>query len=99
MLPLSVISNWISQIEEHADLGSISVYTYRGPGRTSYSSPTLLSQHEVIITTYATLAQDLPPSSKAGKPTTARSGLFGCKFLRAVLDESHVCDNTKTLQS
>lgn len=42
----------------------LQVYLYHGPGRNS--SPTYLSQHDVVVTTYHTLAQDLP--TPAGGP-------------------------------
>lgn len=74
--PLSVLSNWSSQIEEHLTTKcKIKVHVYYGEGR-NVSTSTLRLQ-DIVITTYQTLAADLPPS---GDVTKAKSGLFAVRW-------------------
>ena len=64
------------------------VYQYHGPARNR--SAAFLSQQDIVITTYATLAQDLNSSS---------SGSMAVSWLRVVLDEAHTIKNAKSQQS
>ncbi|KAL4458507.1 hypothetical protein ABPG75_013372 [Micractinium tetrahymenae] len=81
--PLSVMSNWAAQIEEHC-AGNLSVCLYHGPDRDE--RVTALSQHDVVITTYNILAQDVG----------LKNGACKVDWLRVVLDEAHTIKNPKT---
>ncbi len=70
------------------------VYVYHGPSRDR--RPSFLAQHHVVVTTYATLSQDLPAS---GSGSASRSGLLAVSWLRVVLDESHTIKNVRALQA
>jgi SWI/SNF-related matrix-associated actin-dependent regulator of chromatin subfamily A3 len=63
------------------------VYVYYGPDRVR--SPDALAAHDVVITTYSVLAQDLGRS---------RGGLLAVDWLRVVLDEGHTIRNVRTTQ-
>ncbi|CAG8482035.1 6832_t:CDS:10, partial [Cetraspora pellucida] len=87
--PLSILGNWVDQINTHVKPGALSVYVFHGPNRNS--SPSFLSSHDVVITTY----QVLSSSNVKDK----RKGLFAIKWRRVVLDEGHVIRTNKTKQS
>ncbi|KAF6264805.1 SNF2 family N-terminal domain-containing protein [Scenedesmus sp. NREL 46B-D3] len=86
--PLSVLSNWQTQIEEHT-AGNLQVAVYHGPERNR--SRAWLAQQDVVITTYATLAGDV--GLRGG------GGLLGQQWLRVVLDEAHTIRNSETQQA
>ncbi|WIA37137.1 hypothetical protein OEZ86_014100 [Tetradesmus obliquus] len=86
--PLSVLSNWQMQLEEHT-AGNLQVAVYHGPERNR--SRAWLAQQDVVITTYATLAGDV--GLRGG------GGLFGQQWLRVVLDEAHTIRNADTQQA
>ncbi|WIA16914.1 hypothetical protein OEZ85_013841 [Tetradesmus obliquus] len=86
--PLSVLSNWQMQLEEHT-AGNLKVAVYHGPERNR--SRAWLAQQDVVITTYATLAGDV--GLRGG------GGLFGQQWLRVVLDEAHTIRNADTQQA
>lgn len=55
--PLSIVSNWESQIREHWDPErQPSIYVYHGSGR--LSDPHVLANYDVVITTYSTLGSE-----------------------------------------
>lgn len=55
--PLSIVSNWESQIREHWDpQNQPSIYVYHGSGR--LTDPHLLADYDVVITTYSTLGSE-----------------------------------------
>ncbi|XP_047134466.1 helicase-like transcription factor isoform X1 [Hydra vulgaris] len=85
--PVSVLSNWQEQIKTHLIENSLDVYTYYGNDK--MQDPELLSKKDVVLTTYQTLCSDFKVSSTLHK----------VKWLRVILDESHVIRNTSTSQS
>lgn len=88
--PLSVLSNWLDQLEQHirADV-TLNVYLYYGAERNR--SVSLLSSQDVVLTTYNVLSSDF--GNKASSP------LHKVNWLRVVLDEGHVVRNPSALQS
>ncbi|KAG2342905.1 hypothetical protein BDR05DRAFT_963717 [Suillus weaverae] len=100
IVPLSVISNWEKQIEEHCVRDAISSCTYYGATRDM--TPQQLSQYDVVITTYQTVSGESDvsaamvgdgPSKKKKKVLRA---LFDVKWKRVILDEGHTIRNPKT---
>ncbi|GBF96868.1 helicase-like transcription factor [Raphidocelis subcapitata] len=85
--PLSVLSNWTTQLEEHT-AGSLSCYVYHGADRNR--SPTFLAGHDLVVTTYSVLGGEL---------ANPRSGLMAVNWLRVVLDEGHSIKNPATRQA
>uniref|UniRef100_A0A6Q2XWL0 Helicase-like transcription factor n=1 Tax=Esox lucius TaxID=8010 RepID=A0A6Q2XWL0_ESOLU len=87
--PLSVLSNWLDQLEQHVrpDV-RLNVYLYYGPERNR--DPRFLSTQHVVLTTYNVMTADY---SGSGGP------LHSVTWLRVVLDEGHVIRNPNAQQS
>ncbi|GAQ86429.1 putative SNF2 family N-terminal domain containing protein [Klebsormidium nitens] len=83
--PLSVMSKWANQIQEHAG-GQLSVYQYYGSERVR--DATFLDNFDVVITTYSTLASE-----------GSSSPLQRVQWLRCILDEAHVVKNPSAKQT
>uniref|UniRef100_A0A671VFK7 Helicase like transcription factor n=1 Tax=Sparus aurata TaxID=8175 RepID=A0A671VFK7_SPAAU len=82
--PLSVLSNWLDQFEQHVHPDvKLNVYLYYGSARNR--SKKFLSSQDVVITTYNVLSADFSCKSK--------SPLHGIDWLRIVLDEGHIIRN------
>ncbi|XP_077988188.1 helicase-like transcription factor [Glandiceps talaboti] len=89
--PMSVLSNWIDQFEEHVKPNvDVSFYTYYGNERTKHAWK--LEQQDVVLTTYNTLAVEF-------KTKGANSAVHKTEWLRVVLDEGHSIRNHKALQT
>ncbi|PKC56437.1 hypothetical protein RhiirA1_402145 [Rhizophagus irregularis] len=86
--PLSVLDNWVDQINIHVKKGSLSSYVFHGINRNN--DPEFLKDHDIIITTYAILAQS---------DIKERSGLLAIKWLRVILDEGHIICTKSSKQS
>lgn len=56
VVPLSVISNWEKQIDEHCVRGALSVCVYYGANRNM--TPQQLMTRDVVITTYQVVSGD-----------------------------------------
>lgn len=56
VVPLSVISNWEKQIDEHCVRGALSVCVYYGASRNM--TPQQLMTRDVVITTYQVVTGD-----------------------------------------
>ncbi|MCO5577017.1 hypothetical protein L7F22_030839 [Adiantum nelumboides] len=80
--PLSVMSIWISQLEEHTLPGSLKVYLYHGADRTRKAN--VLSSYDIVLTTYNILATE---------GNDSRYPLRKIKWLRVILDEAHIVKN------
>jgi len=98
--PLSLLSNWTSQIEQHLDPSTLSVLVFHGANK---KDPNLdLSKYDVVITSYGGLVADyknegLDNSDK--KSRKSNRSLFGRTWTRVVLDEGHTIRNARTKMS
>ena len=87
--PLTVVGNWVTQIEAHVEPGRLQVYVFHGANRNTDSA--FLLQHDVVITTYQVLAGDYQKDTFAG--------LLTIPWLRVVLDEAHSIKSKQAKQS
>ncbi|XP_034295161.1 helicase-like transcription factor isoform X1 [Pantherophis guttatus] len=88
--PLSVLSNWIDQLEQHVDPNiQLNTYVYYGSERNK--DLTVLSKQDIVLTTYNVLATDYG--------TRGNSPLHKLKWLRIVLDEGHTIRNPNAQQT
>lgn len=90
LCPLSVLSNWLDQFEQHVQLDvKLNVYLYYGAERNRDKD--FLAGQDVVLSTYNVLSSDF--SSKGSSP------LHKINWLRVVLDEGHNIRNPNALQS
>ncbi|XP_077204829.1 helicase-like transcription factor isoform X2 [Paroedura picta] len=88
--PLSVLSNWTDQLEQHIDPAvHLNTYIYYGSERTK--DPAILSRQDIVLTTYNVLSSDY--GAKSDSP------LHKFKWLRVVLDEGHTIRNPNAQQT
>ncbi|KAL7990903.1 hypothetical protein Chor_014333 [Crotalus horridus] len=88
--PLSVLSNWIDQLDQHVDPNiQLNTYVYYGSERNK--DLTVLSKQDIVLTTYNVLATDYG--------TRDNSPLHKLKWLRVVLDEGHTIRNPNAQQT
>ncbi|XP_030072905.1 helicase-like transcription factor [Microcaecilia unicolor] len=88
--PLSVLSNWIDQFEQHVKPDvHLNIYVYYGPDRSK--DPAVLSKQDVVLTTYSVLTHDYGCRSD--------SPLHKVKWLRIILDEGHTIRNPNAQQT
>ncbi|KAF3790759.1 SWI/SNF-related matrix-associated actin-dependent regulator of chromatin subfamily A member 3-like 1 [Nymphaea thermarum] len=85
--PQTVISSWITQLEEHTRPGSLKIYLYHGI-RTNAAEE--LRKFDVVFTTYSILATEFDNPS---------SPIKQMEWLRVILDEAHVVKNVNAKQT
>lgn len=97
MAPVSVMSNWVQQIERHVKKErGLNVLTYHGSGRKKMT-PKEFTQYDVVITSYGTLSTEYMPRGSSEPPKIPRTdGLFSMNWIRVVLDEGHIIRNAST---
>lgn len=86
IVPLSTVSNWVGQIKEHLEPGTLSYYVFHGASRTQDRNE--LAEHDLVITTYSTILSELSKrgdSKRGGNPSI----LTRMNMFRIVLDEAH----------
>ncbi|KAI6046015.1 SNF2 family N-terminal domain-containing protein [Pisolithus marmoratus] len=102
VVPLSVMSNWEQQVEEHCTRGALTTCVYYGPSRSMAADE--LVKYDIVITTYQTVVGEADPNiftvghlgGRAKKKKKAETGLFDVKWKRIILDEGHNIRNAKT---
>ncbi|XP_010003057.1 PREDICTED: helicase-like transcription factor [Chaetura pelagica] len=88
--PLSVLSNWADQFEQHIHQDfRVNIHVYYGSDRCK--DPSVLSEQDVVLTTYNILATDYG--------IRGDSPLHKVKWLRIVLDEGHTIRNPNAQQT
>ncbi|KAI9728153.1 MAG: hypothetical protein M1828_004614 [Chrysothrix sp. TS-e1954] len=92
--PLSVMSNWTQQAAAHVHPEHpLKFLVYHGSGQTNLSEAQLC-EHDIVVTTYQTLAQEyMPRGAKSVEQVPRKTGLFSFEWRRVVLDEGHHCRN------
>lgn len=103
--PVSVMPNWIQQIEHHVQADTLKVAMYHGTDR--HDLLTKLNEVDVLIASYGTISTDYgvenPKQGKEAKPakkkkrkTKGSASIFEQAFHRIILDEAHTIRNTKS---
>eukprot|EP01119_Soliformovum_irregulare_P014104 TRINITY_DN3826_c0_g1_i1.p1 TRINITY_DN3826_c0_g1~~TRINITY_DN3826_c0_g1_i1.p1 ORF type:complete len:1079 (-),score=279.78 TRINITY_DN3826_c0_g1_i1:71-3307(-) len=102
--PLSVLQQWGDEIVKHTPEGMFKIYVYHGATRNRDASK--LAEFDVVLTTFATLAAEIPAEStgKTGKKKekivpavpAAKGGLMDVFWHRIVLDEAHTIKDKST---
>jgi SWI/SNF-related matrix-associated actin-dependent regulator of chromatin subfamily A3 len=97
MAPVSVMSNWVQQIERHVKKErGLKVLTYHGSNRKKMTSKEF-AEYDVVITSYGTLSTEYMPRGMLDAPSIPRNdGLFAMTWARVVLDEGHIIRNAST---
>ncbi|KAK4762643.1 hypothetical protein SAY86_008411 [Trapa natans] len=86
--PLTLIGQWKAEIETHAQPGSLSIYIHYGQSRSK--DAIILTQNDVVITTYGILASEF-----SSENAEENGGLFSVRWFRVVLDEAHTIKSVK----
>ncbi|KAF2744112.1 hypothetical protein M011DRAFT_521232 [Sporormia fimetaria CBS 119925] len=93
LAPLSVMSNWSTQMEKHIrEKHALRIMFYHG-NRKQPITPTEIEKYDVVISTYDTVSQEWHSQKSATLPR--KSGVFSVKWRRVVLDEGHNIRNPK----
>eukprot|EP01114_Cavostelium_apophysatum_P016220 TRINITY_DN4560_c0_g1_i4.p1 TRINITY_DN4560_c0_g1~~TRINITY_DN4560_c0_g1_i4.p1 ORF type:complete len:1288 (+),score=328.28 TRINITY_DN4560_c0_g1_i4:201-3866(+) len=104
--PLSVLQQWNDEIKNHSVSGALSVYVYHGPARNRDAA--FLASHDVVLTTYSTLAGEVVPDEKKKnnggenkekpkrQPRNDPTALLDVHWFRVVLDEAHMIKDRTT---
>ncbi|NXJ95739.1 TTF2 factor, partial [Corythaixoides concolor] len=105
--PASLIHHWKKEIDRHVGCGKLRVYLYHGPNRDKHAE--VLSEYDVVVTTYSLLSKEVPTSKEEGevpaKDHDVKSGPSPCSPLlrvawaRVILDEAHNIKNPKVQTS
>ncbi|KAK0225975.1 SNF2 family N-terminal domain-containing protein [Armillaria fumosa] len=98
VVPLSVLSNWEKQIQDHCAPSALTVCVYYGQNRSMSAQE--LAGYDVVLTTYQTVASEhsgtAPSDGISKKKRKLEKSLFEVQWKRIVLDEGHSIRNPKT---
>ncbi|EON61802.1 hypothetical protein W97_01019 [Coniosporium apollinis CBS 100218] len=98
LAPLSVMSNWSSQIKRHIQENSaLRVMIYHGT-RKQPVNPQEIDKYDVVIATYETVSSEYWSKNPDGKKEV-NHGLFSVKWRRVVLDKGHNIRNPTAKRS
>ncbi|NXS46590.1 TTF2 factor, partial [Balaeniceps rex] len=63
--PASLIHHWKKEMDRHVGCGKLRVYLYHGPNRDKHAE--VLSEYDVVVTTYSLLSKEVPTSKEEGE--------------------------------
>ncbi|KAF1971405.1 hypothetical protein BU23DRAFT_555945 [Bimuria novae-zelandiae CBS 107.79] len=93
LAPVSVMSNWSTQIKKHIkDQYAMRVMFYHG-NRKEPITPKSIANFDVVISTYESVSTEWHSQKSATLPR--KSGVFSLKWRRIILDEGHNIRNPK----
>ncbi|XP_067896832.1 transcription termination factor 2 isoform X3 [Heterodontus francisci] len=103
--PASLIHHWKMEIERHVCARKLTIYMYHGPKREQ--SAKVLSEFDVVVTTYSLVAKEIPVKKENGQEevnalTEAKSlhsPLLKIAWTRIILDEAHNVKNPQVQTS
>ncbi|XP_067322715.1 transcription termination factor 2 [Anolis sagrei] len=105
--PASLIHHWKNEIERHVRSGNLKVCLYHGPNR--IKNTTVLSEYDVVVTTYTILAKEIPTQKEETEAAAEDfvvqdkslpfSPLPWIHWARIILDEAHNIKNPKVQAS
>uniref|UniRef100_A0A669QSB3 Transcription termination factor 2 n=1 Tax=Phasianus colchicus TaxID=9054 RepID=A0A669QSB3_PHACC len=98
--PASLIHHWKKEIDRRVGFGKLRVYLYHGPNRDKHAE--VLSEHDVVVTTYSLLSKEVPTSKEEGEfpsGSSPCSPLLRVAWARVILDEAHTIKNPKVQTS
>ncbi|KAL8484399.1 hypothetical protein ACS0TY_026896 [Phlomoides rotata] len=87
--PMTLIGQWKTEIETHAQPGILSIYVHYGQSRSKDAK--VLAQSNVVLTTYGVLASEFSTENSEDN-----GGLFSVRWFRVVLDEAHTIKSSKS---
>lgn len=97
MCPLSVLSNWETQLEEHVKPGQLRSVTFYGEGRNTKQAD--LENTDLVFTTYDVLSAEFTASKGKRKGKGKLGKLLETDWKRVVLDEGHTIRNPKAVKT
>ncbi|NXN51170.1 TTF2 factor, partial [Rynchops niger] len=105
--PASLIHHWKKEIDRRVGYGKLRVYLYHGPNRDKHAE--VLSEYDVVVTTYSILSKEVPTSKEEGEVpaedydvgsrSSPCSPLLRVAWARVILDEAHNIKNPKVQTS
>lgn len=97
--PMSVMSNWNTQIGRHiSNTHCLQVLTYHGQGKIPIDAKKI-RDFDVVITTYETVMMEYQKSGYKNPNVLRKNGLFSINWRRVVLDEGHTIRNPSAKKS
>ncbi|XP_035170830.1 transcription termination factor 2 [Oxyura jamaicensis] len=105
--PASLIHHWKKEIDRHVSYGKLRIYLYHGPNRDKRAE--VLSEYDVVVTTYSLLSKEVPTSKEEGEVpaedhdvgsgSSPCSPLLRVDWAQVILDEAHNIKNPKVQTS
>jgi SWI/SNF-related matrix-associated actin-dependent regulator of chromatin subfamily A3 len=93
LAPVSVMSNWSTQMEKHIkEKYALRVMFYHGT-RKQPITPKEIGKYDVVISTYDSVSSEWHSEKSTTLPR--KSGVFSVKWRRIILDEGHNIRNPK----